>query len=79
MENIEEQVIKIIASQLELPIEKVKLESRFVEDLGMDSLDSVEIVIALEESFGRQIPDIEIERMKRVGDMVKYLKLHPES
>ena len=76
MENIAEKVRQIIAEQLDKPIDEVKLESRFVEDLEADSLDTVEMIIALEEAFNRQIPDIDAERMKSVGDVVKYLEKH---
>ena len=82
MEDIAEKVRKIVADQLGQPIENVNLESRFVKDLGADSLDTIEIVMALEEAFNFEITDEDSERMQKVGDVVKYLKKHfpePES
>ena len=82
MEDIAEKIRKIVADQLGQPIENVNLESRFVKDLGADSLDTIEIVMALEEAFNFEISDEDSERMQKVGDVVKYLKKHspePES
>jgi acyl carrier protein len=56
--------------------EKVKPEASFVEDLGADSLDTVELVMAFEEEFGVEIPDEEAEKIRTVGDAIKYLKEH---
>ena len=74
MEDTAEKVRQIIADQLKRPVEDVKPESRFVEDLGTDSLDTVELVIALEDGFELQIPDVDSERMKKVSDVTKYLE-----
>jgi acyl carrier protein len=82
MEDIAERVRKIVADQLGQPIEDVKLESRFVKDLGADSLDTIEIVMALEEAFSFEISDEESEQMQKISDVVKYLQKHlpdPES
>lgn len=76
MDDIAEKVRRIVADLLKLPIEEVKLESRFVKDLGAESLDTVELVIALEEAFGREISDEDAERMHKVGDVVKFLQKH---
>lgn len=74
MVDIAEKVRQIVADQLKMPIENVMPESRFDKDLGTDSLDTVELVIAFEDTFELQIPDIDSERMKKVGDVVKYLE-----
>lgn len=74
MEDIAEKVRQIVADQLEKSLDQVRLESRFVEDLEADSLDTVELIIALEEAFNCEIPDIHAERMKIVRDVVKYLE-----
>jgi acyl carrier protein len=59
-------------------IENFKPESRFVEDLGMDSLDVVEFIMAVEEEFGIDLPDEEAEKLPAVADMVRYLEEHAE-
>ena len=68
-----EEVKGIVAEQLGVKEEEVKLESRFVEDLGADSLDTVELVMALEEKFSVEIPDADAEKAKTVGDVVGYI------
>ena len=73
MSNIEQQVKKIVAEQLGVNEAEVKNESSFQDDLGADSLDTVELVMALEEAFGCEIPDEEAEKFKMVGDLVKYV------
>jgi len=65
MSNIEERVKKIIIEQLGVKEEEVKHESSFVDDLGADSLDTVELVMALEEEFDTEIPDEEAEKLQR--------------
>ncbi len=65
-----------LVSPLGVDPEKVKVEASFVEDLGADSLDTVELVMAFEEEFGVEIPDDEAEKIRTVGDAVKYLKEH---
>jgi acyl carrier protein len=71
--NIEETVKKIISEQLDVDIEKVTMEATF-EDLGADSLDTVELVMALEEEFDQEIPDEDAEKIRTVGDAVKYIQ-----
>lgn len=73
MSTIEERVTKIIVEQLGVKAEDVKLESSFVEDLGADSLDTVELVMALEEEFDTEIPDEEAEKISTVQSAVDYI------
>lgn len=68
------RVKAIIAEQLGVKPEEVTPEASFVEDLGADSLDTVELVMALEEEFGIEIPDEDAEKMTTVGDAVKYIE-----
>ncbi|MBI5442672.1 MAG: acyl carrier protein [Deltaproteobacteria bacterium] len=72
--NIEETVRKIVAEQLGVEIEKVVAEASFIEDLGADSLDTVELVMALEEEFDQEIPDEDAEKIRTVQDAVDYIK-----
>ena len=72
--NIEQKVKDIIVQQLGVDPEKVKVEASFVEDLGADSLDTVELVMAFEEEFGAQIPDEDAEKLTSVGGVISYLK-----
>jgi acyl carrier protein len=74
--NIEQKVKDIIVQQLGVDPEKVKSAASFVEDLGADSLDTVELVMAFEEEFGVEIPDEDAEKIRTVGDAVAYLKEH---
>jgi acyl carrier protein len=74
MENVEQRVKKIVAEQLGANEAEIKNESSFVEDLGADSLDTVELVMALEENFDIQIPDEEAEKIVTVGDAIQYIK-----
>jgi acyl carrier protein len=73
-DNAEAKVKEIIINELGVEPEKVTLEASFVEDLGADSLDTVELVMAFEEEFGIEIPDEDAEQLQTVGDAVKYLK-----
>lgn len=73
MSVIDERVKDIIAEQLGVKKEEIKSESSFVDDLGADSLDTVEIVMALEEEFGIEIPDEDAEKMSTVGEAIKYI------
>jgi acyl carrier protein len=73
-EAIEARVKEIIINELGVEPEKVGHEASFVEDLGADSLDTVELVMAFEEEFGIEIPDEDAEQMRTVGDAVDYLK-----
>lgn len=68
-----EKVKSIIAEQLGVKLEEVKPESNFIDDLGADSLDTVELVMAFEEEFGVEIPDEDAEKLKTVGDAINYL------
>ena len=72
--DIQERVKKIIVEQLGVKEEEITPRADFVDDLGADSLDTVELVMALEEEFGFEIPDEDAERMKTVGDVTDYLK-----
>ncbi len=73
MSDVEEKVRKIIMNQLQLSEEEVKLESSFVEDLGADSLDLTELIMAFEEAFGVEIPDEDAQGIRKVKDAVKYI------
>ena len=73
-EPTEARVREIIINELGVEPEKVTDEASFVEDLGADSLDTVELVMAFEEEFGLDIPDEDAEQMRTVGDAIKYLK-----
>src|SRR5215467_4461974 len=79
MENIEQRVRKIVAEQLGVNEADVKNESSFVNDLGADSLDTVELVMALEEEFETEIPDEEAEKITTVQQAVDYIKTHQKS
>ena len=73
-DSTETKVKEIIINELGVEPEKVTMEASFVEDLGADSLDTVELVMAFEEEFGIEIPDEDAENLQTVGDAVKYLK-----
>jgi acyl carrier protein len=77
-EPIEARVREIIINELGLEPEKVTDDASFVEDLGADSLDTVELVMAFEEEFGLDIPDEDAEQMRTVGDAIKYLSENKE-
>jgi acyl carrier protein len=79
MENIEQRVKKIVAEQLGVNEADVKNESSFVNDLGADSLDTVELVMALEEEFETEIPDEEAEKITTVQQAVDYISKHGKS
>lgn len=72
-ESIEAKVREIIINELGVEAEKVTPEASFVDDLGADSLDTVELVMAFEEEFGLDIPDEDAEQMRTVGDAIAYL------
>lgn len=76
MSSIEERVTKIIVEQLGVKPEDIKPEASFVEDLGADSLDTVELVMALEEEFETEIPDEEAEKINTVQAAIDYIKSH---
>ena len=71
--DVPEKVKNIIAEQLGVKPEEVTPEAKFIDDLGADSLDTVELVMALEEEFGIEIPDEEAEKLVTVADAVKYI------
>ncbi len=79
MENIEQRVKKIVAEQLGVNEADVKNESSFVNDLGADSLDTVELVMALEEEFDTEIPDEEAEKITTVQQASDYIQAHLKS
>ena len=76
MENIEQRVKKIVAEQLGVNESEIKIESSFVDDLGADSLDTVELVMALEEEFECEIPDEESEKLTTVQQAIDYVNAH---
>ena len=73
-DNAESKVKEIIINELGVEPEKVTPEASFVEDLGADSLDTVELVMAFEEEFGIEIPDEDAEQLQTVGDAIRYMK-----
>ena len=74
-----DQVVEVVAEQLHVNKETITEESKFVEDLGADSLDIVELVMALEEKFGIEIPDSDASNIMTVKDAVSYIEEHQES
>ena len=73
-DTIKDRVLKVIDKQLNKDISQIKLDSRFAEDLEVDSLDRVELVMALEEEFKCEIADEEAEKIKTVQDAIKYIE-----
>ena len=71
---LEDKVKDIIVEQLGVDADQVKEDSSFIEDLGADSLDTVELVMAFEEEFGAEIPDEDAEKLTSVGGVISYLK-----
>ncbi|MAI53640.1 MAG: acyl carrier protein [Gammaproteobacteria bacterium] len=76
MSTIVERVTKLVCEQLGVKDSEVTLEASFVEDLGADSLDTVELVMALEEEFETEIPDEEAEKITTVKEAVDYIEAH---
>ncbi|WP_035603165.1 acyl carrier protein [Haloferula sp. BvORR071] len=72
--SIEDRVRDIIVDQLGVNADQVTLEAKFIEDLGADSLDTVELVMAFEEEFEIEVPDEEAEKLQSVGDVVTYIE-----
>ncbi|HTI69963.1 MAG TPA: acyl carrier protein [Candidatus Limnocylindria bacterium] len=72
--SIEQRIKEIIVEQLGVNPDQVTPEAKFIEDLGADSLDTVELVMALEEEFGNEIPDEEAEKLTSVGDVIRYIE-----
>ena len=71
---VEEKIKSIIAEQLGVKVEEVTPQASFIDDLGADSLDTVELIMALEEEFNVEIPDEEAEKLTTVGDAIKYVE-----
>lgn len=71
---VEERIKAIIAEQLGVKAEEVTPQASFIDDLGADSLDTVELIMALEEEFGVEIPDEDAEKMTTVGDAIRYIE-----
>ena len=76
MENVDQRVKKIVAEQLGVNEAEIKNESSFIDDLGADSLDTVELVMALEEEFDIEIPDEDAEKIQSVNDAIEYITEH---
>ena len=74
MSKIADEVKKIVVEQLGVSEDQVTPEAKFIEDLGADSLDQVELVMALEEAFGSDIPDEDAEKLTTVGDAIAYVE-----
>lgn len=74
MSSVAEKVQKIIIDELGVAAEQVKPEAKFIEDLGADSLDLVELIMAFETEFGADIPDEDAEKLKSVGDAITYIE-----
>lgn len=74
VENVQERVKNIIVEQLGVEADQVKPEAQFVNDLGADSLDTVELIMALEEEFDIEIPDDKAEKIKTVGEAISYIE-----
>jgi acyl carrier protein len=72
--SVSDRVKEIIVEQLGVNADQVAPEAKFIEDLGADSLDTVELVMAFEEEFGAEIPDEDAEKMQTVGDVIKYIE-----
>lgn len=74
--GIEERVKKVVEEQLSVSQDQITREASFIDDLGADSLDTVELVMALEEEFGIEIPDEEAEKITKVGEAMDYIDAH---
>ena len=74
MSDVQDRVIKVVCEQLGVESDTVKPESSFIDDLGADSLDIVELVMAFEEEFGSEISDSEAEKILTVGDAIKFIE-----
>ncbi len=75
-DSIQERVKAIICEQLDIKPDEMKLESSFIDDLGADSLDIVELVMAMEDAFQMDIPDEEAEKIQTVNDAIEYIRAH---
>ncbi len=76
MSTIEERVKKVVEDQLSVNQDQITSAASFIDDLGADSLDTVELVMALEEEFGVEIPDEEAEKITKVGEAIDYVTAH---
>ena len=72
--SIEDRIREIVVEQLGVKPEQITPEAKFIEDLGADSLDTVELVMALEEEFGNEIPDEDAEKLVSVGDVIHFIE-----
>jgi acyl carrier protein len=72
--SVSDRVKEIIVEQLGVNADQVTPEAKFIEDLGADSLDTVELVMAFEEEFGAEIPDEDAEKLQTVGDVIRYIE-----
>ena len=79
MASIEQRVKELVVEQLGVSQDQVTAQASFVDDLGADSLDTVELVMAFEEEFGLDIPDEDAEKMSTVSDAIKYLEEHSKT
>ena len=79
MDNIEQQVKKVVAEQLSINEADIKNESAFISDLGADSLDTVELVMALEDTFGIEIPDDQQKKIQTVQDSIDFIEAHKKA
>jgi acyl carrier protein len=77
--NLQERLYALVASQLGLEREELAPEAHILDDLGADSLDVVELVMALEESFGIVVPDEDVERLQTIADVQQYLEIRSSS
>ncbi len=75
-QQVYDEVRKVVVDQLGVSDSEVTREASYVDDLGADSLDTVELVMALEEAFGTEIPDEDAEKIKTIGDTVSYIMSH---
>ena len=78
MSDVAERVKKIVVEHLGVDADKVKAEASFIDDLGADSLDTVELVMAFEEEFSIDVPDDEAEKLQSVGDVMRYIEENAE-
>ena len=74
--SVDKRVREIVAEQLERDVNEVTNEASFIDDLGADSLDIVELVMKMEEEFGIEIPDEEADKIKTVNDVIQYITTH---
>jgi acyl carrier protein len=76
LKNVEERVIEIVCEQMGASRDKITAETSFIQDLGADSLDTVELVMEFEDEFDLNIPDEDAEKIQTVGDAIKYIQDH---